>query len=412
MSGGDRGERSARIEALDDERDERFVVLTGDHLDTQPDPELTRIVGEIAERMHVPMSMVSLVLRRTQFFRAQTGLGPGMDHVRSTARDASFCQFVVRDEAMLEVSDAKDDPSVPQELVERFGHRAYLGVPLRTGGKVVGSLCAVDTAPRRFTDEDRALLEACAVRASRRLDEMAASSDAAALVSPAIEPAFAELRNAMGPLLMNLSRAQVAAAEVGAVVRALEAATPEARRAIPELATLPDPRKLERDLVSGLGAMGSATVRMRRVIQALELAILAEREPATMGEVVAASLELSRHGTKLVGGAVERVSAPELALAVPRQSVILALAAAIALVVEAMTESGRRGGVEVSAPEARASETVARVSIRGVGLDGQGLDEPALQAVLGPLLSSIERHGLTARASGDAVTVDVPVLVD
>jgi signal transduction histidine kinase len=36
---------------------------------------------------------------------------------------------------------------------------------------------------------------------------MAASADAQVLVSPAIEPAFAELRNAMAPLLLNLSRA-------------------------------------------------------------------------------------------------------------------------------------------------------------------------------------------------------------
>ncbi len=403
MGGSDQGEGGTRIEALGEERDDRFVVLTGEHLDTQPDPELTRIVGEIAERMHVPMSMVSLVLKRTQFFRAHTGLGPGMDHVRSTARDASFCQFVVRDEAMLEVSDAKDDPSVPQELVRRFGHRAYLGVPIRTGGKVVGSLCAVDTTPRHFTEADRALLEGCALRASRRLDEMAASADAQVLVSPAIEPAFAELRNAMAPLLLNLSRAQVAAAELGALVRAVEAAPAATREAIPELGTLPEPRKVERDLVAGLGAMSSAVGRMRRVIQALELAILAEREPATVGDVVAAALELSRHGTKLVGGVVDRVGPNDQALAVPRQSVILALSAAIGLVVEVMTESDQRGGIEVTLTERAGAPAT-------VSIQGRGLAEAALSATIAPLRASIERHGLSARASKNAVIVEVPFL--
>jgi GAF domain-containing protein len=129
-----------RFDALAEKSDERLLVLTGEALSRAPDAELQRIVAEVAEALEMPTALVSLVLTRTQYFRAQVGLPPDLANVAATDRDVSFCQFVVRDEAPLVVEDAKGDPKFPQLLVNEFGVRSYVGAPLHVGGAVVGSL--------------------------------------------------------------------------------------------------------------------------------------------------------------------------------------------------------------------------------------------------------------------------------
>ena len=54
------------------------------------------------------------------------------------------------------VEDARNDPRVCDNLAIRdLGVVSYLGVPLVTpDGYVLGSLCAIDSNPRRWTSED------------------------------------------------------------------------------------------------------------------------------------------------------------------------------------------------------------------------------------------------------------------
>lgn len=156
--------------ALNDPKrlDQLDVYLT----DVAPDETLDEYVGEAARRADAPIALVSLILRRIQLFRASHGLPQDLEASRATSRCESFCQFVVRDESPFLVQDAPNDKRVPQELVTRYGIRAYAGVPLTHRGQVIGSLCVLDIKPRSFDAALVTQLDSLARKVVARLEEM------------------------------------------------------------------------------------------------------------------------------------------------------------------------------------------------------------------------------------------------
>lgn len=147
----------------------RVTTLSWRALDGDIDDELQAIVAAAAKAADAPIALVSLMLKRVQLFRAHVGLPPELALARATDRCVSFCQVVVRDQAPLAITDALDDPRVPQALVDRYGIRAYYGLPLRVGGRVVGTLCVIDVRARAFDDAMRGALDDLAEAAARRL---------------------------------------------------------------------------------------------------------------------------------------------------------------------------------------------------------------------------------------------------
>ncbi|AUX24532.1 diguanylate cyclase [Sorangium cellulosum] len=133
------------------------------------DALLDGCVARAAELAGAPIALVSLVVRHIQLFRAHRGLPPELAVSCATSRSNSFCQLVVRDEAPLVIEDALRDTRVPRELVEHYGIRAYAGVPIRVGGHVIGSLCVIDHAPRRFEPGVVDGLKQLAVEVAERL---------------------------------------------------------------------------------------------------------------------------------------------------------------------------------------------------------------------------------------------------
>ena len=55
---------------------------------------------------------------------------------------------VVRDGAPMAVVEMRDDPRLEYKGVEQYGYRSFLGVPLRRGGEVLGSLEVITKEPR------------------------------------------------------------------------------------------------------------------------------------------------------------------------------------------------------------------------------------------------------------------------
>ncbi|AKT40002.1 diguanylate cyclase [Chondromyces crocatus] len=145
------------------------------------DPAITRLdadaildacVEEAARLAEAPIALVSLVMRHVQLFRAHRGLPPELALSCATSRRNSFCQFVVRDERPLVVEDTTIDSWVPQDLVERYGIRAYAGVPVRVDGQPIGTLCVIDITPRRFSPAVMNALEVLGTRVAARLSEL------------------------------------------------------------------------------------------------------------------------------------------------------------------------------------------------------------------------------------------------
>lgn len=132
-------------------------------LDTPPEERFDRITRLAAYLFGVDIALVSLVDEQRQWFKSRQGLA-----LSQTRRQESFCAHAIQGGGIFEIEDASKDPRFndnPFVTVSR-GIRFYAGVPLNTSsGFRVGTLCIIDTSPRRLDDAQRqALLDlaACA----------------------------------------------------------------------------------------------------------------------------------------------------------------------------------------------------------------------------------------------------------
>lgn len=132
------------------------VLHTLDVLDRPADPDVDRLVALTARITGFPIVLVSLVDHARQWFWSRHGLAAA-----ETERRISFCGHAILGTEPLEVPDAMLDPRFHDNpLVTGPPHvRSYFGVPLITEeGTALGTLCAIDTEPRRLDPLDREVL--------------------------------------------------------------------------------------------------------------------------------------------------------------------------------------------------------------------------------------------------------------
>ena len=138
--------------ALPRNEHDRLDALRGLRLlDTPPDPRFDRYVRIARELLEMPIACVTLVDAARQWFKSCEGL-PTVQ----TDRDISFCGHAILEPGLLYVRDAADDARFAGNPLVTGGPgiRAYVGAPLHlAGGLAVGTLCAIDTAPRTLDSE-------------------------------------------------------------------------------------------------------------------------------------------------------------------------------------------------------------------------------------------------------------------
>lgn len=164
-------DESERLRAL-----ERLDVL-----DSAPEREFDALVATAALVCGVPISLVSLIDRDRQWFKASWGL-PG---VTETPRDVAFCAHAILGDGIFEVPDALADPRFADNPLVATAPdiRFYAGAPLRlSDGAHVGTLCVIDRVPRQLSEKQREalrLLSIAAVQAleSRRMARAFAASE-------------------------------------------------------------------------------------------------------------------------------------------------------------------------------------------------------------------------------------------
>jgi hypothetical protein len=197
-------------------RPERHDAFTRELLAETKDKELQKIVKKAAEELSSPMALVSLVLDQIQFFKAFVGIPQALEAARGTHRDASFCQFVVRDGEPFEVNDAPNDPRIPQHVVKEYNVQAYLGVPVLVEDIVVGSLCVLDTKKRGFSENDRKSLYKLAELVNKRLDAITNKRRQMRLqlTESALQPGLIELSEAIKPIQNNIHAGYSAVAAI------------------------------------------------------------------------------------------------------------------------------------------------------------------------------------------------------
>ena len=154
-------------------------------LDTAPEERFDRIVALARVIFEAPVAAITLIDADRQWIKARAGMASGVP----AARDYSPCHYTVQHPGPLVIADTAAEARVSDMTVVRQGIRFYAGQPLRAPtGERVGSLCIMDTAPRRFTVEEQDVLAELGQLVEWELattDELAAAAAAQrALIPP------------------------------------------------------------------------------------------------------------------------------------------------------------------------------------------------------------------------------------
>jgi diguanylate cyclase (GGDEF)-like protein/PAS domain S-box-containing protein len=141
-------------------------------LDSPAEAEFDALVKVACLVCAVPISLISLVDSRRQWFKAQVGL----PDLQETPRDIAFCAHAVHAEEFLEVPDAMADARFADNplVLEAPGIRFYAGAPIRlSSGHLAGTLCVMDRIARTLQPEQREVLVSLCVAAARALETRA-----------------------------------------------------------------------------------------------------------------------------------------------------------------------------------------------------------------------------------------------
>jgi diguanylate cyclase (GGDEF)-like protein len=133
--------------AVDESRQQALLSL--EILDTLPEAEFDDLVALASEICATPISLISLLDTKRQWFKAVVGLD-----ACETPVGSSFCVHAIRQQGLFVIPDATADERFSKNpLVLGHPHiRFYAGIPLYAGtGVAVGALCVIDTVPRTLS---------------------------------------------------------------------------------------------------------------------------------------------------------------------------------------------------------------------------------------------------------------------
>jgi signal transduction histidine kinase len=151
----------------------RLDALRGTRLLDAPTTEaLDRLSRLAAQMLEVPVAFLSLVDEERDFYLSHSGFSGELARTREL-RGETFCHFGLVSDGPVVIDDTRADPVHRQVPTgESLGVSAYMGIPIRSEeDEILGSFCAIDFKPRRWSMRDREILAglADAVRAELRL---------------------------------------------------------------------------------------------------------------------------------------------------------------------------------------------------------------------------------------------------
>jgi GAF domain-containing protein len=140
-------------------------------------PEVRTALDEFAhtaaERLGMPIGLVTIVLDSAMYFAGRFGLSGWLNEADGTPVEWSFCASAVRSGQPYVVEDASiDEVQADNPLVVCDGVRSYAGAPLKTAnGQVLGACCVVGVTPHHFEPGEIGVLEELAAQVIAILEQ-------------------------------------------------------------------------------------------------------------------------------------------------------------------------------------------------------------------------------------------------
>jgi signal transduction histidine kinase/ActR/RegA family two-component response regulator len=139
-------------------------------LGTPPEESFDRLTRLATRVIGAPVSFLSLVDETRDFYKSHSGFGEPLASTRQL-EGRTFCHFALLADGPLVLDDVTAHAGFADvPTVHTLGIKAYAGVPLLTNdGHCIGSFCAVDFAPRQWSEQDVLVLSELAHAAMREI---------------------------------------------------------------------------------------------------------------------------------------------------------------------------------------------------------------------------------------------------
>jgi len=139
------------------DEDLRVAALTNyGILDTPDEDEFDLLVQVAAEICDVPYAFISLIDRNRVWHKSSFGSAP-----QEALRTESFCSLAINEDKLLFIPDTSEDERTKNwnSTTRKNGMAMYSGANLITPeGYRIGTLCVLDTKPKKLTEKQLTLL--------------------------------------------------------------------------------------------------------------------------------------------------------------------------------------------------------------------------------------------------------------